>query len=102
MGIEKRYSLRDKTMTAPATCAQATSLFTVTCMDNLVINLQPVIATDTAKTNCFTNAYAGLSLSDLKISPPSNNANEVVCKAASQTKTAMTTAGTSTANFFWG
>jgi len=55
---------------ALTSCDNALSLFTVNCMDNLVINVQPVIATDNdgTKTNCFTEKYPALTLTDLFVS----------------------------------
>lgn len=89
-------------MAAPTNCAAATSLFEVTCMDNLVIQLKPVVAQDNQ--NCFTNAYAGLSLTDLKISPEGETGGETVCTAAEQTKTwyGGQSPPVATDTFFWG
>lgn len=89
-------------MAAPTTCAAATSLFEVTCMDNLVIQIKPVVAQDS--TNCFTDAYEGLALSDLKISPVGEASGETVCTAAEQTKSfyAGVNPPVATDTFFWG
>merc|ERR1711935_536513 len=81
----------------------AGSLFKTTCMDNLVIKLEPIIANDNgATTNCFTNAYADLTLADLIVSPEGddNDAGKT-CKAAEKSK-ADFLASESTENKFWG
>jgi len=90
-------------VSAPVSCTAAGSLFKTTCMDNLVIKLEPIIANDNgATTNCFTNAYADLTLADLIVSPEGNdNDAGKTCKAAGKSK-ADFLASESTENFFWG
>ena len=54
--------------------------------------------------NCFTDAYPGLTLSDLKISPVGEASGETVCTAAEQTKSFFMSQipPVSTDTFFWG
>merc|ERR1711935_681728 len=82
----------------------AGSLFKTTCMDNLVIKLEPIIANDNgATTNCFTNAYADLTLADLIVSPEGKDNDEgKTCKAAGKSKADYDAATESTENKFWG
>jgi len=91
-------------VSAPVSCTAAGSLFKTTCMDNLVIKLEPIIANDNgATTNCFTNAYADLTLADLIVSPEGKDNDEgKTCKAAGKSKADYDAATESTENKFWG
>jgi len=54
-------------------------------------------------TNCFTNAYKSLTLSDLLVSPEGDtNDTGNTCTAAAKSKTAYTAEEASTDNKFWG
>jgi len=70
-------------------------------MDNLVIKISPIIAGD--DDNCFTNAYADLTLADLIVSPEGeDNDTGKTCTAATKSKADLTADGDSTTNKFWG
>merc|ERR1711892_1049124 len=91
-------------VTSPVSCTAAGSLFKITCMDNLVIKLEPIIAVDAGvSTNCFTKAYADLTLADLIVSPEGNdNDSGKTCEAADKTKADYDAALQVTDNKFWG
>jgi len=85
---------------AKVTCNVAPGLFTTTCMDNLVIKLEPYTGTDG---NCFTKAYPDLTLADLIVSPEGDsNDTGKTCVAAEKSMADLKKAGTSTTDKFWG
>jgi len=89
-------------VTSPVSCTAAGSLFKITCMDNLVIKLEPIIAVDAGvSTNCFTKAYADLTLADLIVSPEGNdNDDGKTCDAAVKAKADYV--DNESDNKFWG